>query len=233
MRAVTTTRAGGLSGPPYATLNLGMASGDAPETVAANRRRLRSALGLPAEPGWLSQVHGARVVQLTDRGSDAPPEADAAWSDRPGLACAVLTADCLPVVLADEQGAAVAAAHAGWRGLAAGVLEATVAAMPVAAARCRAWLGPAIGPRAFEIGPEVREQLLAADPGATSAFRRGEDDRWRADLFALARRRLRRAGVARVDGGGQCTYSDPARFFSHRRDGAATGRMATLIWLPS
>ncbi|MEX1081963.1 MAG: peptidoglycan editing factor PgeF [Halofilum sp. (in: g-proteobacteria)] len=232
MRALTTTRIGGVSGPPYSTLNLGLGGADDPATVAANRRRLRAALGLTAEPGWLRQVHGARVVELSAEAEPGePPEADAAWTDRPGVACAILTADCLPVVLADEQGKGVAAAHAGWRGLAAGVLEATVGALPVPAGRCRAWLGPAIGPRAFEVGPEVREKLLDADPGAGAAFARGTGDRWLADLYALARRRLRAAGVQRIGGGVQCTFSEPNRFFSHRRDGGATGRMATLVWL--
>lgn len=231
MRAFTTTRTGGLSVPPFATLNLGNLAADDPATVMANRRRLRHALDVPAEPRWLRQVHGTRVVTPGPQPEPEPPEADAAWTDRPGIVCAVLTADCMPVVLADEAGTAVAVAHAGWRGLAAGVLEATLAALPVAPERCIAWLGPAIGPRRFEVGPEVRERLLAADAGADSALRRGEGDRWLADLYTLARRRLRAAGVARIDGGGHCTFSEPARFFSHRRDGQATGRMATLAWL--
>lgn len=233
LRAVTTTRTGGLSGPPFATFNLGNLAADDPATVRANRERLRRALELPAEPFWLRQVHGTRVVTPGPGPASEPPEADAAWTEQRGVVCAVLTADCMPVVIADEAGTAVAVAHAGWRGLADGVLEATLAALPVAPQRCRAWLGPAIGPRVFEVGPEVRERLLAADTGAASALQRGAGDRWLADLYALARRRLRAAGVAHIDGGGYCTFSEPARFFSHRRDGQATGRMATLAWLTS
>lgn len=231
MRALTTTRTGGLSLPPFATLNLGNLNADDPATVAANRERVRRGLGVPSVPRWLRQVHGTQVVRQTREPPPEPVEADASWTDRPGLVCAVLTADCLPVVLADERGQAVAAVHAGWRGLAGGILEAALGALPVPPERCRAWLGPAIGPAAFEIGPEVREQLLEADPGAQPAFQRGAGDRWRGDLYALARRRLRAAGVERIDGGGHCTFSEQIRFFSHRRDGAATGRMATLVWL--
>lgn len=231
VRAFTTTRTGGLSGPPFATLNLGNMAADDPATVRANRRRLRRALDVPAKPRWLRQVHGTRVVTLGPQAASEPSEADAAWTGEAGVVCAALTADCMPVVLADEQGTAVAVAHAGWRGLADGVVEAALAALPIPPARCRAWLGPAIGPRAFEVGPEVRERLLAADSGAGAALRRGAGDRWLADLYELARRRLRSAGVARIDGGGHCTFGEPTRFFSHRRDGYATGRMATLAWL--
>lgn len=233
VRAVTTTRAGGLGAPPFATLNLGARVADDAATVAANRARLCRALGLPAEPGWLRQAHGTRVIRLGASDSREPPEADAAWTDRAGIVCAVLTADCLPVVLASEPAGAVATVHAGWRGLAGGVLEAAVAAMPGDPGRYRAWLGPAIGPAAFEVGPEVRAALLEGDAGACRAFRRGRGDRWLADLYALASRRLLAAGVGRVDGGGYCTFHDERRFFSHRRDGAETGRMATLAWLES
>lgn len=230
LRAAATTRLGGLGVGPFATCNLGARTRDDPATVAANRARVARALGLPGEPRWLRQVHGTAVVELGAAGADAP-EADAAWTRLPGVVCAVLSADCLPVVLGDPAGAAVAVAHAGWRGLAAGVLEATVAALPVPADRLRAWLGPAIGPNAFEVGPEVRAAFLEGDPGAAAAFRRGAGDRWHADLEALARRRLRALGVTRVDGSRWCTHADPARFFSHRRDGPDTGRMATLAWL--
>lgn len=170
-------------------------------------------------------------------GTAIPPTADAAIADRPGLVCAVLTADCLPVVFCDRAGERVAAAHAGWRGLAAGVLEATVAGLGVPPARLLAWLGPAIGPSAFEVGPEVRAAFVARNPAAAAAFRPApatdpatDADRWVADLYTLARQRLHAAGVDAISGGGLCTWSDPARFFSYRRDGT-TGRQATLVWL--
>ncbi|MDZ7749320.1 MAG: peptidoglycan editing factor PgeF [Halofilum sp. (in: g-proteobacteria)] len=197
--------------------------------MAANRARLAEGLGLPAEPAWLRQVHGTAVVRA-DAATDLP-EADAAWTDAPGVVCAVLTADCLPVVLAADDDSCVAVAHAGWRGLAAGVLEAAVGALPADGARLRAWLGPAIGPRAFEVGDEVRAAFVDPDPAAAAAFVRSSPDRWLADLYTLARRRLRTAGVTRIDGGGRCTLREPQRFFSHRRDGPDTGRMATLAWL--
>jgi len=226
VRAFATTRAGGFSRGDWAGLNLALHVGDDPEHVAANRARLREALALPAEPLWLSQVHGCSVA---DVGRDlAGCEADAAFADTPGRVCAVLTADCLPVLFADREGTAVAAAHAGWRGLAAGVLEATLARFDDPG-RVTAWLGPAIGPLAFEVGEEVREAFLAADPVAAEAFvRHGE--RWRADLYRLARLRLEAAGIGGVYGGGRCTCSEPQHFYSYRRDGR-TGRQASLIWL--
>jgi len=227
VRALTTTRQGGVSPPPFDTLNLGAHAGDAPEAVAANRRRLRHRAALPEPPRWLRQVHGAEVVAAHRAGTDAV--ADAAWTDRPGVVCAVLTADCLPVVLAARDGRAVAVAHAGWRGLAAGVLEAAVAALPVPAQAVLAWLGPAIGPAAFEVGPEVAAALTDGDPPAQACLAPGRGERCHADLYALAGRRLRAAGVAAVYGGGWCTYTERARFFSHRRDGP-TGRMATLAY---
>jgi hypothetical protein len=203
--------------------------GDAAAAVAANRARLREALALPAEPVWLEQVHGVRVVEAAQAGD--LPAADAAWTDRPGVVCAVLTADCLPVVFADRAGRCVAVAHAGWRGLAAGVLEATLGQLPVPPAELLAWLGPAIGPAAFEVGAEVRAAFLAHDAAAAHAFVRGRDGaHWFADLYTLARQRLAAAGVHAVFGGGCCTYTDSRRFFSYRRDGV-TGRMATLAWL--
>ena len=196
-----------------------------PQAVAENRRRLHQALDLPAEPCWLQQVHGAEVVVAT-----AGARADGSFSATAGVVCAVLTADCLPVLLCDGEGRWVAALHAGWRGLAAGVLERGVAAWPGDPAALLAWLGPAIGPAHFEVGPEVRQALLAGDEGAAAAFRPGRGDRWLADLPALARRRLRRAGVAAVYGGSYCTHDEAERFFSHRRDGVC-GRNASLIWL--
>jgi polyphenol oxidase len=228
VQALSTLRGGGVSVSPYASLNLGAHVGDAPTAVVENRRRLRYAAGLPAEPVWLSQVHGARVLDLDAPG--AAGDADGAVTRRPGRVCAILAADCLPVLIAAHSGEAVAAAHAGWRGLAGGVIEATVQAIAVAPATLLAWLGPAIGPRHFEIGPEVRDQLLEGDPGAEAAFTLNARGRFMADLGALARRRLARLGIERIYGGGECTYSQSAKYFSHRRDGQ-TGRQVTLIWL--
>jgi YfiH family protein len=230
VRALSTFRSGGASAAPYASLNLGGHVGDLAQAVAENRRRLKAAAGLPAEPAWLTQVHGTNVIDL-DAAADRPDApADAAFTQRRGRVCAILTADCLPVLLAADPGDLVAAAHAGWRGLAAGVIEATVQALPVAPDQLIAWLGPAIGPRHFEVGAEVREAVLAGDPGAESAFAANARGRFMADLSALARRRLAALGIDRVYGGGQCTFADENRYFSHRRDGA-TGRQASLIWL--
>lgn len=226
VRAAVTLRSGGASAGRYASFNLGDHVGDDPAAVTENRRRLGQALSLPAEPLWLEQVHGATVARFP---AGLRPRADAAVAFEPGQVCAVLVADCLPVLLADREGGCVGIAHAGWRGLAAGVIEETVRSLPVAASSLIAWLGPAIGPAAFEVGPEVRAAMMAADPGADACFRAGAGDRWLADLFALARRRLARAGVAAIHGGGRCTVADPAAFFSFRRDGI-TGRMAALVW---
>jgi YfiH family protein len=228
VHAVATTRLGGVSAGPYASFNLGDHVGDDPAAVTANRRLLTEALALPAPPYWLRQVHGTRVVRAGRR--EAPlVEADGSWTDETGVVCVVGTADCLPVLFCDLAGTHVAAAHAGWRGLAAGVLEATIAVLDVAPDRLLAWIGPAIGAAAFEVGPEVREVFLDVDASAETAFRRGAGDRWRADLTLLARLRLNRLGVNGVWGGQWCTASGPDRFFSYRRDGV-TGRMATLIW---
>jgi YfiH family protein len=234
VRALSTLRQGGASLDPYASLNLGEHVEDTPLAVAKNRRTLREAAGLPGEPHWLTQVHGTRVVDL-DAPLTAPPgtavrSADAAVSGLPGTVCAILTADCLPLLLVAGSGTRVGAAHAGWRGLAAGVIEAAVRAMGTPPSDMLAWLGPAIGPRHFEIGAEVREALLVADPGADAALERNPRGRFMADLFALARRRLARAGVERVYGGGECTFAQADKYFSHRRDGR-TGRQATLIWI--
>lgn len=230
VHALTTLRHGlGVSAPPFDRFNLGARCGDAPEAVAENRRQLESALQLPAAPRWLRQVHGVAVaVEPTED----EPEADAAVSATPGRVLAILTADCLPVVLAARDGGEIAAAHAGWRGLAAGVLEATVAAMRTPPAALVAWLGPAAGPQAYEIGEEVRAAFVERDPGAATAFAATRPGHWRVDLYALARRRLAATGLATdaIHGGGLCTISDPARFHSHRRDGRG-GRMATLAWI--
>jgi polyphenol oxidase len=227
VRALSTYRGGGVSAPPYASLNLGGHVGDSPAAVAENRRRLVAAAGLPAEPVWLSQVHGVAVADL-DTAAKGP--ADAAFTRRAGRVCAILTADCLPILLASDAGDLVAAAHAGWRGLAGGVIEATVQALQVPPATLLAWLGPAIGPGNFEVGPEVRDAMLRQDPGAGAAFAPNVRGRFMADLSLLARRRLAALGVGRIYGGSPCTHADRDRYFSHRRDGV-TGRQATLIWL--
>ena len=227
VRALVTTRNGGVSAGPYASLNLGLHVGDAPAAVARNRALLRDRL--PAEPLWLDQVHGTAVG---DAGRDTSPvRADASVATRAGAVCIVMTADCLPVLFCNEQGTVVAAAHAGWRGLAAGVLDAALARMGEPPGCVLAWLGPAIGPRAFEVGDEVRHQFVDADALAAGAFRpTGVAGKWTADLFMLARLRLRRLGVERVYGGDVCTYFSPERFFSYRRDGI-TGRFASAVWL--
>lgn len=238
VRAVSTTRRGGFSHGAYASLNLATRVGDDPNAVERNRERLRSVLRL--DPLWLHQVHGIAVV---DADSASPlAQADAAVSRTRHRACAVLTADCLPVLLADSDGAVVAVAHAGWRGLAGvgdseagggvsgGIIEATVARMGVPGARLMAWLGPAVGAAAYEVGEDVHRAFVARDAGAAAAFRPGRPGKFHADLYALARRRLRSVGVTAVHGGGYCTYSEPERFFSYRRDGR-TGRMATVIWI--
>ncbi len=227
VRALTTTRQGGVSQAPYDTLNLGDHVGDDPRAVAENRRRLREQLSLPAEPRWLSQVHGCAVADAAGEGAC---EADAAIATAPGQVCAVLTADCLPVLFCDRTGTRVAAAHAGWRGLADGVLEATLVRLGVAPDEVLAWMGPAIGPAAFEVGDEVREAFIAHDPGAGEALTSAPGGKWLADLYTLARRRLGAAGVKAVYGGGLCTYSDAERFYSYRRDGVS-GRIASLIWI--
>ncbi len=226
--AAVSTRLGGYSQGAYNSLNLGEHCGDDPVAVAANRRCVVDALALPTAPGWLRQVHGNRVVRAPTSG-DA--EADGIWSDTSGQVCAAMTADCLPVLFCNVEGTVVAAAHAGWRGLADGILEATVSALPVPPQQLLAWLGPAIGPEAFEVGAEVRAAFVDRHPQAQAAFRTGRRaDSFFADLYALARLRLAGAGVHQVYGGGLCTYSDTLRFFSYRRDGV-TGRMASMIWL--
>jgi hypothetical protein len=226
VKSLMTTREGGVSDVPWASLNLGDHVGDDPAHVAANRARLREML--PAEPGWLRQVHSARVVEL---GRDANPEADASFTREAGQVCAVLTADCLPVLFCDRAGSVVAAAHAGWRGLADGVLEATVAAMQVPPGGILAWMGAAIGPQAFEVGDEVREAFTGRHAAAAAAFvPQPTPGKWLADIYQLARIRLDHAGVRAVYGGGRCTFSEAESFYSYRRDGV-TGRMASLVWL--
>jgi polyphenol oxidase len=273
VRAAFTLRTGGVSEPPFDTLNLGLHTGDEPHAVIENRRRVREALQLPAEPTWLSQVHGAGVVtlgageivlvagsgavesigdELDDRAPMQLPRGDASVTREPGRVCAIQVADCIPVLLAARNGSAVAAAHAGWRGLAGGVLEATVRALRALAvdpSELIAWLGPGIGPSRFEVGEEVRAAFVGpveadpgaraaaesgatvgTDPAASAAFIRNGRGRWQCDLAALARRRLAALGVREVYGDRGCTHGDAARFFSYRRDGRC-GRMAALIWI--
>lgn len=228
VRSLVTTRAGGVSSGAYASLNLGDHVGDDPLAVAENRRRV--AAGLPAPPLWLNQVHGTTVLDAGDSCAGQTPEADAAFARRSGVVCAVMTADCLPVLLCDQSGSVVAAVHAGWRGLRAGVLEQTVAAMACPGQQLLAWLGPAIGPAAFEVGDEVRDAFVAENAQAEAAFTALRPGKCLADIYLLARLALGRVGVTAVYGGNCCTVLDAQRFFSYRRDGA-TGRMASLIWL--
>lgn len=224
-----TTRVGGVSPRPFDSLNLGDHVGDDPAAVAENRQRVASALGLPAECfGWIRQVHGADVARLPH---DSGAEADASVTREKGQICAILTADCLPVLFCSDDGAQVAAAHAGWRGLAAGVLEETLRTFPDAGA-VSVWLGPAIGPDAFEVGPDVRDTFIGIDADAAGAFRPSErPGHFLADIYQLARQRLASGGVpmGRIAGGRFCTVTESSRFFSYRRDGQ-TGRMASLIW---
>ena len=226
VRSLQTLRNGGCSPAPWDSFNLGDHVGDDPARVAANRADLRREL--PAEPLWLQQVHGITVFEAAD--GTALRQADAAFARQAGKVCAVMTADCLPVLFCDRAGTVVAAAHAGWRGLLAGVLEATLEKMAVPPGEILAWLGPAIGPACFEVGDEVRAAFVARQPMAAAAFQAGAPGKWLADICLLARQRLHAAGVLSISGGQLCTVSEPQRFFSYRRAGV-TGRMATLIWL--
>ncbi|WP_417519626.1 peptidoglycan editing factor PgeF [Marinobacter sp.] len=232
IRAVCTTRAGGVSQPPWSSMNLGSHVGDVPEHVLENRIRLAGACDLPADAfGWLNQVHGTGVVSLPAGASAGVPEADASFTRTVGRACTILTADCLPVILCDEDGTTVAAAHAGWRSLCGGVLENLVARMALPGNTLMAWLGPAIGPKAFEVGPEVKAAFVAQDPGAEVAFSTvgARNGHFMADIYCIARQRLEALGVKNISGGNFCTVSDSQRFYSYRRDGQ-TGRMVTAIW---
>ncbi|MFB6259452.1 MAG: peptidoglycan editing factor PgeF [Thiohalorhabdaceae bacterium] len=231
VRLFATTRGGGHSQPPFDSFNLGSRVGDDPAAVAANRADLRAGLGLPAEPGWLEQVHGTRVTRVTSDGPDQP-EADAGIVAGTGAVAAVLTADCLPIVLARADGTAAGVVHAGWRGLAQGVVEEAVATLAGDPSELYAFLGPAIGPEAYVVGDEVRNAFTSSAFEDLLAFQPGEAG-WRANLYLLGANRLKRLGVEpeRISGGGFCTYSDSQRFFSHRRDNGRTGRMATLVWI--
>ena len=232
VRAAFTLRSGGVSAPPFDSLNPGAHVGDSDAAVTENRRRIHEQLQLPADPVWLEQVHGTAVADLDALPCDAAARvtADAVLTRRPRRVCTVQVADCLPVLFAAEDGSAVAAAHAGWRGLAAGVLEATVAGLGVEPRRINAWLGPAIGREHFEVGAEVRAAFLAREAADEVAFTPNARGRWQCDLAALARQRLAAMGVGAICGGSWCTYADRTRFFSYRRDGRC-GRMAALVWL--
>lgn len=226
VRALVTTRAGGVSAAPYASMNLGLKTGDDPAAVAENRKRLRQFL--PGPPRWLAQVHGSTVVEADTL--ETIPEADASVACNPGTVCAILIADCLPVLLADHSGRCIAAAHAGWRGLAGGVIGNTIRRMPVPAADLMAWIGPGIGPAGFEVGDDVRNAFCSNAPDRQSAFKPLKPGKWLCDLPALARAALQAAGIRHIHGGNLCAWSDPERFYSYRRD-RQTGRMAALIWL--
>lgn len=226
VKAATTLRSGGVSIGGYASLNPASHVDDNPVHVETNRQRIGDMLDLPAEPVWLQQVHGVQVVKA-DQVHNLP-EADASFTDQSHVVCAVLTADCLPVLFCGDEGQVIAAAHAGWRGLQAGIVERTLAAM-----RCRnisVWLGPAIGPDNFEVGEDVRDAFVSTDRNAAQAFKPCGAGKWLADIYQLARLQLAGLGVEQVYGGGFCTVADAQRFYSYRRDGAATGRMASLIW---
>ena len=227
VRACTTTRGGGVSQPPYASFNLADHVGDRRAAVLKNRQMLSRMLQLPAEPVWLQQVHGRAVVDAER--VDSGVAADGSFSRRAEVVCAVLTADCLPVLLCDRVGQAIAALHCGWRSLSADIIAAGVEAMGAAPGELMAWLGPAIGPDAFEVGRDVREAFVAVDANHAEAFR-SCGDRWKADLYHIARQQLARLAVKEVYGGGRCTYTESDQFYSFRRDGQ-TGRMATLIWI--
>ena len=226
VRSMITTRNGGVSTSAYASCNLGLGTADDPAAVRANRELLRAQL--PQEPRWLRQVHGSTVVAADQLAAVA--EADASVARKAGTVCVVMIADCMPILLCDRAGTVVGIAHAGWRGMSSGVIENAVHATGAAPVELLAYLGPAIGPDAYEVGAEVRAAFLAADAAAGAAFRPRSEGKWLADLYRLARQRLARCGVTQVYGGGWCTHGDRVRFYSHRRD-RITGRMAALIWL--
>lgn len=231
VHAAITTRLGpGISAPPFDRFNLGLRSGDSVDAVEANRSALQQALRLPSAPRWLRQVHGVNVAELGPLPSADEPQADAAVSHIPGTVLSILTADCLPVLFCADDGSEIGAAHAGWRGLAGGVLEATLSQLQTPPSRLLTWLGPCIGAASYEVGEEARSAFVASDTGAAGCFAATRAGHWLCDLAALARRRLQAAGVRRIHGGGFDTLAD-ARFYSYRRDGARSGRFASLIWL--
>lgn len=222
VKSLQTTRLGGMSAAPYSSFNLGDHVGDDIKAVVANRQQL------PSPAAWLKQTHSTIVVDAS--AVTTPIEADASFSRTANVVSVVMTADCLPVLFCDQQGTVVAAAHAGWRGLCDGVLEATVKAMDVKAEHIMAWMGPAIGPQAFEVGDDVRNEFIRHDAAAAAAFAAQSNGKWLGDIYLLARQRLNQLGITQIYGGTECTFSDSERYFSYRRDGV-TGRMASLIWL--
>lgn len=224
VKAIQTTRNGGFSVAPYHGLNLGMHVKDDALAVAKNRQLLSQYL--PSEPVWLNQVHGIQVIDASN--SLCAQDADASFSKHKNVVCVTMTADCLPVLICNKQGTAVASIHAGWRSLCDGVIEATIESLGLQSEDLMAWLGPAIGPKAFEVGSEVRSAFMAQDEEAEQAFSLSAD-KWLGDLYLIARQRLNKRGITQIYGGGECTYSNPTQFFSFRRDGL-TGRMATMIW---
>ncbi len=228
VHALTTLRTGGYSTGPYASFNLAAHTGDDPAAVRSNRRLLCDYFNLPGEPVWLQQVHGARFVEA--KAGAAASDADGSWTGTPGQVCAVMTADCLPLLICDRHGSRVASAHAGWRGLHAGVISSAVSALATDPTELVVWLGPAIGPQAFEVGHEVQQAFCERDSRNREAFRQTDASHWLCDLYHLARIELASLGVTGIYGGAFCTFSDEQRFYSYRRDGQ-TGRMASLIWL--
>jgi YfiH family protein len=231
VHALTTTRElPGNSRPPYAAFNLGLRSGEDAGVVRANRELLERSFALPAAPRWLRQVHGNRSLRLTGEVLDGEPEADAAFTTQSGVVLAILTADCMPILVCADDAGEVAGIHAGWRGLAAGVIESCLARLRTSPERLLVWLGPAIGPQSYEVGGEVRAAFVERDSGAAAAFTATRPGHWSCDLEALARRRLMAFGVTRIYGGGFDTFADQ-RFYSYRRNGAHSGRFASLIWL--
>lgn len=229
VKAFATTRHQGFSNAPFASLNLGFRGGDNPDTVMANRKKLRSDLNLPAEPKWLKQVHGNVVVQADT--IDEPPEADASFTRELNVICLAMTADCLPLLVCDLQGTCVAAIHAGWKGLLAGVIDTTLDAMKIDSRDTLVWLGPAIGPTVFEVGSEVRSQFLDQDSTADKAFTAKSKEKWLMNIYLYAHQRLHKRGITQIYGGDRCTYTDAEHFFSYRRDKGITGSLASLIWL--
>lgn len=230
VKAYTTLRSGGHSKAPFDSFNFSDRDGDDTVAIAANQQQLMQELGLKNQPVWSDQVHGIEAVQA-DTVKHTKPQADAFYTSAPNVVCAVLAADCLPLMLCNETGTQVAAIHAGWRGLANGVIEATVNKLTNPGEQWMAWLGPAIGPTIFEVGDEVRAQFLKIDGQAELAFTATSNGKWLADIYKLAKQRLTKCGIIRVYGGDFCTYSDPQRFYSYRRDQGKTGRMASIIWL--
>jgi YfiH family protein len=229
IKAFTTLRFDGHSQPPFDSFNLSTREPADTKDALANRQQLKQELGLNNEPVWISQVHGTKAIQA-DACSKTGPEADASYTREPNTICAVLTADCLPLLVCNKTGTEVAAIHAGWKGLQAGVIEATLAELSSPAEDCLVWLGPGMGPKAFEVRDDVRDLFLAADPQAEQAFKSINEHQWLCDIYALAKQRLHKLGVTNIYGGDRCTYTESENFYSYRRN-PVTGRMASLIWI--